>query len=366
MGELASLQPIAAAALDRPGGSALATLPRRQALWIGGQIAAALLAALFTLWASHPELGLTLSLAVGASLVNPKKLWAAPLVIAGVTLSGLLFYLAELPALIGAGAAAGALATWLIPQRTDWLDHVHGALGTVTGSSLGLWAAASLVPEALPTAFSAMMTAGIVGLVGSQGLLPVAIRFDQFPQVPTTRVIRRTLRVAYRRPVFKAVDLYRAARAQAPDVDTRRGLAEVATWVYRLQLGMQTLDSELDAIDPIDIQQRITTCEDLPEDLDPFTRDRRQATANHLRRLLEHRQAIEIERGRNDALVEYALAFLEEARAGLAVARELPGEAVPDRLSEVLDRLRSQYQEGDARRRTVREMGRISQKASIG
>lgn len=361
MGELASLQPVLSGALDRPGGSALATLPRRQALWMGGQTVAALLTALITLWASHPELALTLSLAVGASVVNPKRLWAAPLVIAGVTLSGLLFYMAELPAVIGAGAAAGALATWLIPQRTDWLDHVHGALGTVTGSSLGLWAATSLVPESLPTAMAAVMTAGIVGLVGSQGLLPVAVRFDQFPQLPTTRLIRRTLRVAYRRPVFKAVDLYRAARAQAPDVDTRRGLAEVATWVYRLQLGMQTLDAELDSIDPIDIQQRIAACEDLPEDLDPFTRERRHATAQHLRRLLDHRHAIEVERGRNEALVDYALAFLEEARAGLAVARELPGEAVPDRLNEVLGRLRNQYQEGDARRRTIREMGRITQ-----
>lgn len=361
MGELASLQPVVPGALDRPGGSALATLPQRQALWIGAQVVAALLTAALTLWASHPELALTLSLAAGASVVNPKKLWAAPLVIAGVTLSGLLFYVAELPAVLGAGAAAGALATFLVPQRTDWLDPVHGALGTLTGSSLGLWAATSLVPESLPSALVAVMTAGIVGLVGSQGLVPVALRFDQFPQLPTTRQIRRTLRVAYRRPVFKAVDLYRAARGQAPDVDTRRGLAEVATWVYRVQITMQALDTELDSIDPMDIQQRIHACENLADDADPFTRERRQATADHLRRLLEHRRAIEVERGRNEADVDYALAFLEEARAGLAVSRELPGESVPDRLNEVLGRLRRKYQEGDARRRTLREMGRISQ-----
>ncbi len=351
-----SLQPAMTAALDRPSGSALATLPKRQALWIGSQVAAAIVVAVLALWASHPEIALTLTLAAGAASVNPRKFWSAPLVIGGVTLAGMLCYLVELPAVLGAGAAAGALATWLIPQRTDWVDHLNGALGTLTGSSLGLWAATTLIPEALPTAIAGVFTAGIVGLVGSQGLLPVAIRFDTMPQLPSARVIRRSLRVAYRRPVFKAIDLFNGSRKQAREADTRRGLAEVATWVFRLQTTIQALDVELESIDPVDIQQRIVACEELAASDDPFTRERRQATASHLQRLLEHRSAMEVERGRNEALVDYALAFLEEARAGLAVARELPGEAVPDRLPTVLERLRSQAREGDARRRTVREM----------
>ena len=70
--------------------------------------------------------------------------------------------------------------------------------------------------------------------------------------------------------------------------------------------------------------------------------------------------AIQTERQRTEALVDYALAFLEEARAGLAIARELPGEASPDRLPEVLGRLRDHATEGDVRRRTNREMGKIS------
>jgi hypothetical protein len=75
---------------------------------------------------------------------------------------------------------------------------------------------------------------------------------------------------------------------------------------------------------------------------------------------MEHRHLIDIERQRTHALVEYALAFLEEVRAGLAVARELPGEAIPERLSEVLGRLRGQAKAGDARRRTAREMTSIA------
>jgi hypothetical protein len=136
-------------------------------------------------------------------------------------------------------------------------------------------------------------------------------------------------------------------------------MAEVATWVFRLQQTLQTLDHELESIDVVEIRQRIAACEDLNETADAFTRERKKATAVHLNRLLDHRKAIEIERGRTEAMVDYALAYLEEARAGLAVARELPGEAVPDRLSEVLDRLRSQAKEGDARRRTAREMSTI-------
>lgn len=344
-----ALQPFATKA-------ALEQLPQRQALWVAGSTATALLTAVTSLWAVQPEIALTLSIAVGAALVHPRKLWAAPLVAAAVSLTGLLFFLAGWPAVIGAGAMAGGLATWLVPQRTDWVDSLNGALGGLAGSSIGLWAATSLLPEALPVTLAAVVTAGIVGLVGSQGLLPAALRFDHQPQLPTVRQIQKALKVSYRPPVFRALDLYKNSQSQAPDHDTRRGMAEVSTWVFRLQVTLQALDLELAQIDPEQVQARIAQYRDLPSDIDDFTRDRRQATAVHLERLLEHRELIHVERRRTEALVDYALAFLEEARAGLAVARKLPGETVPDRLPEVLHRLRNQAKEGDARRRTAREL----------
>ena len=358
MSSLGSLQAAQSTALQvHDQKAALGQLPRRQALWVAGSIGAALLTAATSLWAVQPEIALTLTIAAGASIVHPRKLWAAPLVAAGVTVAGLSFFLLQLPAVIGAGAMAGALATWLVPQRTDWLDTVNGALGGLAGSSIGLWAATSLLPEALPLSVSAALTAGIVALVGSQGLVPAALRFDHQPQLPTPRQIQRALKVAYRPPVFRAVDLYRNAKNHAPDQDTRRGMAEVATWVFRLQVTRQALDLELAQIDPDQVQERIRQYRDVSADVDEFTRDRRRATAAHLERLLEHREVIRVEGHRTEALVDYALAFLEEARAGLAVAQKLPGETLPDRLPEVLDRLRSQAKEGDLRRRTAREMG---------
>ena len=142
-------------------GSALQTLPRRQAYWIAGQVGAATLTAILALWTLQPEIALTLSLAAGAASVNPKRLWAVPVVATGVTLVGLLCYAMAWPVVIGAGAAAGAFATWQIPQRTDWLDYVNNALATLTGSSIGLWLASLLVPEALPVGAVAVMTAGV-------------------------------------------------------------------------------------------------------------------------------------------------------------------------------------------------------------
>ncbi len=358
----------APASLQHPGSSALQvyerqhamrSLPKQQALWVAGSVLTALLTAATSLWTLQPEVALTLCVAVGAAAVNPRKAWAAPLVIAGVWLVGLGFTLMEWPAIIGAGAAAGAVASWLVPHRTDWLDHVNGALGGLTGSSIGLWVATTLLPSTLPVAVGAMLTAGIVGLVGSQGLLPVAWRIDQSPQLPSLRQIQRALKVAYRPPVFRALGLFRSCQATAKDPESRRGMAEVSTWVFRLQVTLQTLDGELVQIDPEQVAERIASCHDVSDEVDSFTRERRQATAQHLERLLEHRSAIQIERHRTEALVDYAVAFLEEARAGLAVARELPGETIPDRLPEVLGRLRSQAQEGDARRRTARELDKI-------
>jgi hypothetical protein len=339
--------------------SALEQLPKRQLLWVAGSAVGGAVLGLLPLWVFQPELALALALGVGASLVDLRKLWAAPFVIATVGLAGLFCVAMGWPAVIGAGAVAGAIAAYLFPQRTDALDVVHGALGTLAGSALGLWVATTVLPAGLPAIVTAALTTAIVGLVGSQGLLPIAIRFDTAPQIPTAREIQRVLRIAYRPPVFRAIDLYQSSHPSAPDRDTRRGLAEVATWVYRLQVTLQTLDHELSQIDPDAVQMRIDQNLSAAAGMDEFTRERRQATAQHLERLLHHRQAIAVERQRTEALVDYALAFLEEARAGLAVARELPGEATPERLSEVLTRLRHSAQEGDVRRKTARELGQM-------
>ncbi len=337
-------------------GSALPSLPARQGTWVGIQMLTAAAVGVLGIWAMQPELALSAAIGAGAGSVNPKKLWALPVVVVAVVLAGMLCTAYQVPAVIGAGAAAGALATWLLPHRTDWLDHLNGALGTLAGSSLGLWAATALIPSSVPLVIGAILTAGMVGLVGSQGLLPAAIRYDSGPDLPTASQIKAQLKLRYRPPVLRALELHEAARKHAPDRDTRRGLAEVATWVFRLQLTRQTLDGEAEAIDPISIRERIDAYENLGPNADAFTRDRRLATAQHLARLLEHREAIDVEIGRNEALVDYALAFLEEARAGLAVARQLPGDTMPERLDEVLTRLRTHAEEGDARRQSAREL----------
>jgi hypothetical protein len=342
-------------AVALPERSALRLLPRRQAAWVAAQVGVAAVLAVSGIWQSHPELSIALSLAAGPVAANPRRWWALPLVGAGVALAGLGFKELGYAPILASGAVAGAFAVWLLPETTDWIDLVNGALGTMAGAALGLFAAVGLVPDVTGTVMGATLTAALVGLVASQGLLPVAIRFDQ-NKLPSRRLVTKTLRAAYRSPVFKAFDLYTTANRVSPDNQTRRGLAEVARWVYRLQLTLQQLDDELTAIDPVQIGERIASAEN-NNATDEFTQERLQATAAHLHRLLDHRRAIAVERRRTDALVEYSMAFLEEARASLAVARELPGEAIPDRIPEVLHRLRSASEEGDARRKTVREMG---------
>jgi hypothetical protein len=349
------LEPALVAPLTR--GSSVRALPRRQASWVAAQALTGGALALTGLWVAEPELALALSLGAGVAAVNPRKFWAIPLVGAAMMVAGLVTQALDMPSVLGVGAVAGVLLTWLLPEQTDWLDALNGALATAAGATIGLWTAQNLLPDVVGSWWGATLCSVLVGLVASQGLVPLAVRFDN-PQVPSARAVRRALKNPYRPPVFQALELYAVAARQAPDTETRRGMAEVASWVFRLQRTLQTLDTELEAIDPLRIEERIRACEQ-DEAADTFTRERRQATAVHLRRLLEHRSAIATERQRTEALVEYALAFLEEARAGLAVARELPGEATPDRLPEVLHRLRSHAAAGDARRKTAREMGKM-------
>jgi hypothetical protein len=339
--------------------SALEAVPALVAAWVLGSGVMAAVLALSGIWSRDPEAALALSLGAGVAVVAPRKLWAAPLVVAGTGLAGMVLSGMDWPAIVGAGAAAGLAAALLFPFRVDWLDVAHGALGGLAGASIGLWAATHLVPASLPVTLQATLTAGMVSLLAAQSLLPLAVRFDQTPAIPSIRDLTKALKLTYRPPVLRALDLYRNAEKNAPDRDSRRGMAEVTTWVFRLQITLQTLDAELVQIDPVQVNERITAYRGLPPETDAFTKDRRIATVEHLERLLEHRALIETERRRTEAMVDYALAFLEEARAGLAVAQQLPGEAIPDRLPEVLGRLRSHANEGDNRRRTARELSTI-------
>jgi hypothetical protein len=126
--------------------------------------------------------------------------------------------------------------------------------------------------------------------------------------------------------------------------------------VYRLALTLQTLDTDLSRTDPIEVGARLFALrEDAPEE-DGFIRERRHGTASHLERLLTHRGAMALERARTQSLQEYALAYLEEARAGLALARVLPGDHTPETLGVVLEKLRAHAAEGGARRQTSREL----------
>jgi hypothetical protein len=351
---MASMQVLRDTRLAPTGKAALQRLPMQQASWVVVSALAAAIAGATTLWATRPELSLLFALGAGASAVNPLRLWTAPAVVTAVVISGVVCGAIGVPPIVVGGAMAGAIATLLVPHRTDALDVVNGALGGLIGAAIGLWAAKVLLPSSLPDVLLAPLTTGAVALLAAQGLLPVALRFSPGPMLPSASDIA-ALRAPYRPPIHRAMALYKRIESNGPDVDTRTGLAEVVSWIYRLQFGLQTLDVDLEQIVPSDIEERIQLCE-AADDRDRFTRERKQATAQHLRRLLEHRVAIVLERERTEALVEYALAFLEEARAGSAVAHHVPGVHEPERLDEVLERLRSDAREGDLKRRAALEV----------
>jgi hypothetical protein len=295
-----------------------------------------------------------LGLVIGAIAAMRTTWRRATVACAAMVSSGLLFELQEWPSMLAVGLVAGAFVTSSLPGTQDALDLLHGALGTSAGATAGLWAALRLFPEALGPLPVAALTSALVGLIASQGLLVPAWSADH-PRLPRRGTVRRRLPARYHPPIWRAWELYQHVGPRTPDVSTRRGVHEVALWVYRLQAARHHLRSEYQAIDLEDISQRIATCED-DDQADPFTTDRRVATLEHLTRLLTHRDTLVREERRCEALVDYAIAFLDEARAGLAVGRHLPGEVSPDHLDNVLSRLRDHAAEGPLRRQTRREM----------
>ena len=304
-----------------------------------------------SLWAGffgiQPTWSLPIALATGLLFARPRRALLAPLV--ALTATGAVWLAAWMgaPTVLGAAAVVGALASWRHQRR---LDMVNGALAGVAGLGAGMLTVSLLnLPVLAETA--------ICGLLAALAMVPSALNWRPRPLVPSRRHIALTLKEDYRPPALRGREVYDRLRTQKPDAETLDGLAEVAMWVYDLSRGLQTLDEELENVDESDLIDRIEFLRlEADECSDEFTRERQLATARHLQSLLGHAEQLRLERERSESLQNYAVAYLEEARMGLALARTLPGEAAPGRLGEVLDRLRSHAQESDTRRRTAREV----------
>ena len=303
---------------------------------------------------SHPALAIGGALAAGLVAATPRKLLWAPVILAASL--GLAWLAGPLgvPAVVLSGAAVGGLAVWLRGQDRGRLDLVNGALaGAISAAIAGTGFVLGRVGGLHTSA-----TFALVGLAASLSLAPTWFRFKGRSEVPSQKKVELTLEPPYRPPVLRALELHAQLRAAKPPPEMMEGLHEVVGWVYRLAQSLQTLGREVQALDEENLIERVELLLlEAEETEDEFLRDRRFATADHLKNLLQHAQQLRLEQERTASLQDYAIAYLEEARLGLTLARALPGEQAPARLNEVLDKLRGHAREGDVRRKTAREVG---------
>jgi hypothetical protein len=303
---------------------------------------------------TFPAYSLAGAVGAGVLAATPRKLLWTPAV-AGLALGGVfLAEVAGLPQLPLVGAGLGLGAAWLRSADRSRLDLLNGALAGVVAASV---TAMAFWQGWLAFGQHWLIEFALLGVVAATILAPTLVRFQPRSEVPSKRRVELTLEERHRAPVFRAVELYGQLKVARPDEETMMGLEEVVSWVYRLAQSQQTLTRELDNVDVQDLSDRIELLMmEAEESEDEFTQDRQLATAAHLEKLLQHAEQLGLEQRRCSSLQEYALAYLEEARMGLALARTLPGEATPGRLGEVLGKLRGHAREGDARRRTAREI----------
>lgn len=323
-------------------------LLRQQATWIGvGAISAGALG--LALGASTPaSWGIAAGLAAIAA--RPPRVYLLPFALLFVV--GCTILLASLGI---SPVVASALAAGVIVGLPGWQRTFESACAGALGAGVA-WALASQVGAA----GSALAAGAIVAVGSSLALLPPALRFRARParvRMPGDDVIKVSLGEPYRPPVLQAGRLEHQLSVEAPDTPTREGLTEVAHWVWQLGLTLQALDKDIASIVPDEVEARREALQPREgEVVDAFVRDRQRGTLDHLDRLLEHRAVLVRERARSESLQAYALAYLEEARAGLAVARRLPGEHTPEALGSVLERLREHAADRSNRRDAAREL----------
>jgi hypothetical protein len=297
------------------------------------------------------ELPLALGIGLGATLASLRRWKFAPLLLTAPLVGVLAESWLGSHTLLLPGALLGLTTAFShLQPGFRKLDAANGVLAGIGGSAL-----ASLVllqAGGLPPPAQAL----VAGLAATLMLLPALVRWIPRAHVLSEREVERNLSAAYRPPVLRAGQLYRQLEADT-DADTLDGLAKVGGWVFNLGRSLQTIGRQLETVDHSDLEDRIELLAlEIEETSDPFTRDRRLATAKHLEQLLRHADQLRLERDRIASLQEYAVAYLEEARVGLTLVRALHGEQTPDRLNEVLDRLRQHAVEGDARLQSAREV----------
>ncbi|MFT5686838.1 MAG: hypothetical protein ACI8RZ_007795 [Myxococcota bacterium] len=346
------------------------TLLTRQAIWTVCQAAAAAGLTAAGVAVGQPALMVAGALSVAVLAANYRRPIRAAAV-AAAALGGV-WTLSLLPATTGgalgisgaqvlvAGGIIGAGLAWMNADLDRW-QLVQTTLAGVATVGLGWWASTRLL-GGLPTEpLTAGLHGAIFGLLASQSTVVASLRYRIAQRIPTQRKIKATLRPEYQAPCLKAQRLDEELASHAPDEEIRDGLGEVAAWIYKLQWNLQVMDREIEEISDMDLQTRIAQLyTNAEESEDEFIVERRIAAAQHLEKLVSHRQSLTLERDRIAALVEYAAAYQEEARAGLVLARMQPGDYIPARLDDVLGRLRSHSQEQLVARNTAREMSRIA------
>lgn len=322
----------------------------RQTSWAVTQMLAA---TAFSFWGMGSGNGIATAVAVGLGLAVARRedIHLVPFHVLATVAGALILGVFGFDPLMAAGAAAGLLA-----GRPGFTGRIEGFLAGMAATGIADWAFLGLTEGSLGF-FGFPLFSLLTGFAAAQALLPGALAFQSQARVPSPGNIQSTLQVDYRPPCLRAWQLEQELLRQAPDLQTREGLGEVGFWVYRLGLTLQTLDQDIARVDPEAVatrRQELLTSAAATDD--SFIRDRQQGTAQHLERLLQHRTSLVRERARTVSLQDYALAYMEEARAGLAVARLLPGDETPEQLGAVLTRLREHAAEGGARRQAAREM----------
>lgn len=332
----------------------LPKLPQRMLGWTLWQTAALL--GLTALGLADTVYGPALAVGLAACSARPKHLPFAILVIPLAVLAALAATAMGAPAWTAVGLVAGLAAGWLeLGRRAPW-RLLNASLAGAALVPLALWTQSQLA-TLLPAGIAAPIAALTAGLIAAPVLAVVAVDWRPLARIPSPRRIRATLAPAYQPACLDAWKHDRVVRDMAPDRETRDGLGEVAAWVYRLSIGLQEQDAELEQLAGEDIGERVEAARKaVYETDDAYIRDRRQATLRHLELMEHHREALALERQRTESLVDYALATLAEARAGLAFSRKGSGHPAPEGLDQVLHRLRTHATEQAAMRDTAREL----------
>lgn len=252
---------------------------------------------------------------------------------AAIILSGIVLWRFELQHAAFASAIGGMAWASSMDNPLPRMQTIHSGIASLIAHNAMFWFAFPILPIS-----SLTLNLLLLAITPNIALLYASWKRD-YPPVPNILSTIAELPTPFRGPIQKARQSVHYLESQHISAHTRRGIIEVLNAIIALQHLRLQLQLEQSNCDTEHLQKRLehTNAKILHS---PF-RATLQATSHQLEQLLHRHTRLQHESARCEALVDYAVSFLQDTRIQYSLSNGVKSLDIQIGLTGVLKSIRN-------------------------